>query len=177
MTLWTEAVDILRESMFAYAHATNGNLGVGILIVTMLARLATFPLMLRIAGMSARHQARVRAIQPELDAIKARFKNDPLQAALESAFGGRFLWIADISRPDRWLAVLVGVVSVAAASFMPVPEGQSRTLVALLPALVTAIVLWKMAAGVGLYWGVSSAIGGVQSFVAMRRSTLRERAV
>ena len=215
MTLWTEAVDILRESMFAYAHATNGNLGVGILIVTMLARLAMFPLMLRIAGMSARHQARVRAIQPELDAIKARFKNDPLQAALETrkvfaragipmvplagllgglapapllvalyaavrqcaAFGGRFLWIADISRPDRWLAVLVGVVSVAAASLMPVPEGQSRTLVALLPALVTAVVLWKMAAGVGLYWGVSSAIGGVQSFVAMRRSALRERAV
>jgi membrane protein insertase Oxa1/YidC/SpoIIIJ len=94
-----------------------------------------------------------------------------------AAFGGRFLWIADISRPDRWLAALVGVVSVAAASFMPVPEGQSRTLVALLPALVTAIVLWKMAAGVGLYWGVSSAIGGVQSFVAMRRFALRERVV
>ena len=208
MTVWTEAVDILRESMVAYAHATNGNFGVGILIVTVLARLAMFPLMLRIARVSARHQARVRAIQPELEAIKAKFKNDPVQAAVETrkvftreripvvplssllaglapapvllalyaavrqcaALGGRFLWMADISRPDRLLAVIVGAVSVAAASLVPVPEGQNRALMAFLPALVTTIVLWKMAAGVGLYWGVSSAIGGAQSFVATRRS-------
>ena len=206
MTMWTEAVDVLRESMVAYAHATNGNLGAGILIVTVLARLAMFPLMLRIAAAAARHQGRVRAIQPELDGIKARFKNDPVQAAAETrkvfaregipmvpltgllgglapapvllalyaavrqcaALGGRFLWIADISRPDRLLAVLVGAVGVAAASFAPVPEGQSRVLVAFVPALVTTVVLWKMAAGIGLYWGVSSAIGGVQTLVSAR---------
>jgi YidC/Oxa1 family membrane protein insertase len=214
MALWHEAVEVLRESMFAYAHATSGNLGAGILIVTVLARLAMFPLMLRIARAAARHQDRLRAIQPELDAIKARFTHDPVRAAEATrrvfaresipmvpltgvlgslapapvllalyaavrqcaAVGGRFLWIVDISRPDRLLAVLVGAVSVAAASVAPLPEGQSRTLMAFLPAIVTTIVLWKMAAGVGLYWGVSSAIGGVQAFVSARRSALREGA-
>jgi YidC/Oxa1 family membrane protein insertase len=213
MFLWTDAVDILRESMVAYAHATNGNLAAGILIVTVLARIAIFPLMIRVARASARHQDRVRAIQPELDAVKARFKNDPVHAAVETrkifvrekipmvplaavlgglapapvllalyaavrqcaAVGGRFLWIADISRPDRMLAVLVGAIGVGIASFVPVPEGQSRMLVAMLPALVTTIVLWKMAAGIGLYWGVSSAIGGVQTLIsapgAIRRGT------
>ncbi|HET6957637.1 MAG TPA: YidC/Oxa1 family membrane protein insertase, partial [Vicinamibacterales bacterium] len=85
-----------------------------------------------------------------------------------AAVGGRFLWIADISRPDRLLGVLVGAIGVGIASFVPVPEGQSRLLVAFLPALVTTVVLWKMAAGVGLYWGVSSAIGGVQTLISTR---------
>src|SRR5215471_171091 len=193
MVLWSDTIEVLRESMFAYAHATNGNLAVGILIVTALARLAMFPLMVRLARAAAHHQDRLRAVQPELDVIKARFKNDPVQAAVETrkvfaregipmiplssllgglapapvllalyaavrqcaAVGGRFLWIADISRPDRLLAVLVGAVSVTVASFAPVPEGQSRVLVAFVPALLTTVVLWKMAAGIGLYWGVS----------------------
>jgi len=211
MFLWTDAVDILRESMVAYAHATNGSLATGIVIVTVLARIAMFPLMVRIARASARHQDRVRAIQPQLDAVKARFKNDPAQAAGETrkifaregipvvplanvlgglapapvllalyaavrqcvVAGGRFFWIADISRPDHLLAGLVGAVGVAVASFAPVPEGQSRMLIALVPALVTTVVLWKMAAGIGVYWGVSSAIGGVQTLVSTRGASRR----
>ena len=212
MVLWSDTIEVLRESMFAYAHATNGNLAVGILIVTALARLAMFPLMVRVARAAARHQDRLRAVQPELDAIKARFKNDPVQAAVEtrkvftregipmiplsslfgglapapvllalyaavrqcSAVGGRFLWITDISRPDRLLAVLVGAISIIAASLAPVPAGQHRSVMMLFPVLVTTIVLWKMAAGVGLYWGVSSVVGGVQTLVVSRRSNLRQ---
>jgi YidC/Oxa1 family membrane protein insertase len=209
MALWNGAVDILRESMFAYAHATNGNLAAGILIVTVLARLALFPLMLRVARASARHQERLRAIQPQLDAVKARFKNDPVRSAEETrkvfarehipmvpignivgslapapvllalysavrqcvAAGGRFLWIADLSRPDGMLAVLVGALGVAAASLAPVPQGQSRTLTTLLPAAVTMIVLWKMAAGISLYWGASTVIGGIQSVLTPRATS------
>jgi YidC/Oxa1 family membrane protein insertase len=200
MTLWNGAVEILREAMFAYAHATSGNLATGILTVTFLARLALFPLMLRLSRSAAAHQDRVRKIQPELDAIKVRFKADPrklaeatreafaregipmvplsglagalapapvlfaLYAAVRqcAALGGRFLWIADISRPDRLLAVVVAAVGVGAASLAPVPEGQSRTLMTFLPALVTMVVLWKMSAGIGLYWGLSSAVGAAQ---------------
>ena len=207
MTLWTEAVDILREAMVAYAHATNGNLATGILTVTFLARLALFPLMLRLGHASARHQERVRAIQPELDAIKLRCKGNPQRLADETrkafaregipmfplaallgglapapvllalysavrqcaAVGGRFFWIADISRPDRLLAVVVTAVAGVAASLAPLPEGQSRTLMTFLPTLITMIVLWKMAAGVGLYWGLSSAVGAAQTMMTTRR--------
>jgi membrane protein insertase Oxa1/YidC/SpoIIIJ len=38
----------------------------------------------------------------------------------------------------------------------------------LLPALVTMVVLWKMSAGVGLYWGLSSAVGAAQSVMTRR---------
>ena len=206
MTMWHEAVEILREAMFAYAHATNGNLATGILTVTFLARLALFPLMLRLGRVSARHQERVRRIQPELDAIKLRCKGNPQRLADETrqafaregiamfplaglfgglapapvllalysavrqcaAVGGRFFWIADISRPDRVLTVVVTAVAGIAASIAPQPEGQSRTLMALLPAFVTMIVLWKMAAGVGLYWGISSLVGAAQGVMTRR---------
>ena len=207
MNMWTHAVDILREAMVAYAHATNGNLAAGILTVTFLARLALFPLMLRLSRSAAAHQDRVRKIQPELDAIKLRFKNDPQKLAEATrdafaregipmvplasvlgalapapvlialysavrqcaAFGGRFLWIADISRPDRLLAMLVAAVAVGASALAPLPEGQSRTLMTFLPAIITMIVLWKMAAGVGLYWGLSSAVGAAQTLMTNRR--------
>jgi YidC/Oxa1 family membrane protein insertase len=213
MTMWNEVVEILREAMFAYAHATSGNLAAGILTVTFLARLALFPLMLRLSRAAAAHQDRLRAIQPELDAIKARWKTNPQRLAEDTrglfaregipmlplagilgalapapvllalysavrqtaAFGGRFLWIADISRPDRLLAVVVTAVGVGAASLAPVPEGQSRTLMTFLPALVTMLVLWKMSAGVGLYWGLSSAVGAAQTAMTNSRMSTRGR--
>ena len=43
MLFWEQVVEILRESMLAYAQVCNGNLGYGILIVTFLVRLALLP--------------------------------------------------------------------------------------------------------------------------------------
>ena len=68
MILWDHVVDILRESILAYAQVCNGNLGYGILVVTFLARLA--PLGLRLAKMAQAHQQAMQKIQPELDALR-----------------------------------------------------------------------------------------------------------
>lgn len=206
MALWDQFVDVLREAIFAYAQASNGNLATGILGVTFLARLALFPLTLRLARAAAAHQDRVRRIQPELDALRVRYKGDtgrlaeetqrayaragismfplgtlvgglvqaPLLLALYSAVrqcaavGGRFLWIADISKPDRLMVVLVAALTGAGAALAPQAGGQTKTVMAVLPALLTLLFLSKMAAGVGLYWGVSSAVGVVQTALAQR---------
>jgi YidC/Oxa1 family membrane protein insertase len=77
MPLWNQIVEVLREAIFAYAQACHGNIGFGIVVVTFLARLALFPLMVRIARASAAHQAALLRIQPELDALKARMKDAP----------------------------------------------------------------------------------------------------
>ena len=53
--LWDQAVDVLRESILAYAYVFNGNLGAGILTVTFLARLALMPVTLRLARLTAAH--------------------------------------------------------------------------------------------------------------------------
>jgi YidC/Oxa1 family membrane protein insertase len=206
MILWNQVVEVLREAIFAYAQACHGNIGYGIVAVTFLVRLALFPLMLRIGRASADHQAVVAPLQPELDALNVRFKNDrgklnieiqrlfkregvsmvplggclgslaqvPVLVALYSAVrqaavvGGRFLWIENISRPDAALTAIVAALSVVAAALAPRPSTQTKVMMIVLPAIITAIALSKMAAGVGIYWGVSSLAGAVQGMVAKR---------
>ena len=203
MTVWNQVVEVLRESIFAYAQLNNGNLGVGILAVSFLARMALFPLTLRLARLAQIHQDRVRQIQPELDALRARFRNDQRRLAEETqrvftreqlslvplsgllggivqtpvllalfsavsqaaAVGGRFLWIGNIARPDVFVAFIVTALTVGSLAALPQSAGQNRTLMMWLPAIITMIALSKMAAGIGLYWGVSSAVSVVQTLI------------
>jgi len=206
MALWEQLVGILREAIFAYTLNGHGNVGTGIAVVTLLARLALLPLAIRLARAASAHQAAVQRIQPELDAIRSRFKNDPVKVAEETrrlfrregvsilpgssllgtlvqipimvalysavrqaaSAGSRFFWIADISRPDRVLTVLVTAIGAAAAALGTPPSTQHRVVTVVLPAAVTFFALSRMAAGIGIYWGVSSVVGVVQ-VLALRR--------
>ena len=80
--------------------------------------------------------------------------------------GGRFLWVSDISRPDA--VVAIGAAALSAVSMAAVPQSeaptQTRLLMFAIPMVFTAVALWQMAAGVGLYWGVSSAVGWHRGF-------------
>ncbi len=93
-----------------------------------------------------------------------------------AAAGGRFLWIRDISRPDIALAVLVAAVTAGSMAAGPQPDipAQQRQLLLIMPALFTLLALWQMAAGVGLYWGISSVVGVAQG-VIVRRALARHR--
>jgi YidC/Oxa1 family membrane protein insertase len=207
MAFWEQLVGVLREAIFAYTLTGHGNIGTGIAIVTLLARLALLPLAIRLARGAAAHQAAVRRIQPELDAIRTRFKNDPGRVAEETrrvfqregisilphssflgglvqiplmvalysavrqaaAVGSRFFWIADIARPDRVLTILVTAIGAIAAAVGAPPSSQHRLLTVALPAALTFFALSRMAAGVGIYWGVSSVVGIVQALTMRRR--------
>jgi YidC/Oxa1 family membrane protein insertase len=208
MILWHQVVDVLREAIFAYAQVCHGNIGYGIIAVTFLARLALFPLMLRVARASAAHQEAMTRLQPELAALKVRFKSDsqrlntemqrlfkregvsmvpvsgcvgnlaplPVLLALYSAVrqaalvGGRFLWIENIAFPDRVLTGIVVLLGVASAAVGMQPSTQNKTMMLVLPAIITMIALSKMAAGIGIYWGVSSFAGAIQGLIARRQA-------
>jgi YidC/Oxa1 family membrane protein insertase len=208
MAFWEQLVGILREAIFAYTLTGHGNVGTGIAIVTLLARLALLPLAIRLGRTAAAHQAAVQRIQPELDVIRARFKNDPGRVAEETrrvfqregisilpgssllgtlvqipimvalysavrqaaAVGSRFFWIADIGRPDRVLTLFVTAIGAAAAALGTPPSTQHRLITIVLPAAITFFALSRMAAGVGIYWGVSSAVGIVQTLAVRRRA-------
>jgi len=207
MAFWEQLVGVLREAIFAYTLIGHGNIGTGIAIVTLLARLALLPLAIRLARAAAAHQATVRRIQPELDAIRTRFKNDPGRVAEETqrvfqregisilprssflgglvqipimvalysavrqaaAAGSRFFWIADIGRPDRALTILVTAIGAVAATLGTTPSTQHRFVSVALPAAITFFALSRMAAGVGIYWGVSSFVGVLQALTIRRR--------
>ena len=208
MWLWNDAIEVLRESMLAYAQVCNGNLGYGILIVTVLARLALLPLGLRLAKIAQAHQRAMQKIQPELDALKRRFERNPRRLAEETrrvmaregmsplstagcigaliqipaflalygavrqvaSIGGRLLWVRDISRPDVVIGVLATLFTLAATASGSSGPAPNRTIMLVISAVVTAVALSKVAAGVGLYWGMSSLIGTVQGLVVQRQA-------
>ena len=84
MLLWNNTVDVIREAMFAYAQISNGSNACGIMAVTFLARLALFPLTLRLASLAALQQEAMRRVAPELEDVRSRFKNDPARLAQET---------------------------------------------------------------------------------------------
>jgi YidC/Oxa1 family membrane protein insertase len=99
----------------------------------------------------------------------------PVMAALSSAIrrgleaGGRFLWVEDLARPDAWLAL--GVAALAAAATVLAPGARdNRTAGVVLSAALTLFFAWKLSAGLGLYWAVSSGVGLAQSAWLRRRS-------
>lgn len=206
MMFWDQSMEILRESILAYAQVCNGNLGYGILVVTFLARLALLPQGVRFAKVAQAQQRAMQRIQPQLDALRIQHKGNPRRLAEETqrlmaregvsavsvggcvgglvqvpafialyaavrqvaVIGGRFLWIPDIAKPDVPLAMLATAFTVAATASGATGPSSNRTLILFLSGFVTAVALSKMAAGVGLYWGLSSLFGAVQGFVVQR---------
>ena len=84
MPMWDQIVDVLRESIFAYAQVFNGNLGAGILAVSFLGRLGLLPLGIHLARKARRQQQLMARLRPALDSIKAKYKSDPKRLADET---------------------------------------------------------------------------------------------
>lgn len=206
MPLWNQVIEILRESIFAYTQACNGNLGAGILAVTFLARLALLPLAIRMARAAAEQQRAMARLQPALEALRASHKGNatrlaeetsrlmaregvspfslagclgnlaqlPVVLALYSAVtqaaarGGSFLWIRTLAKPDWPLTIVAAIFTLLATATAATPPSQNRSVMLSISAVVTIAVLSKMAAGVGLYWALSSLFGAVQGWAVQR---------
>ena len=73
--------------------------------------------------------------------------------------GKRFLWISDLAKPDFLLVVIAGVLTYISAAVSPGLSAQNKILYVLFPAILTVFFLWRMAAGVSLYWTTFSIVG------------------
>jgi membrane protein insertase Oxa1/YidC/SpoIIIJ len=94
MVFWDQSVEILRESILAYAQLCNGSIGCGILLITFLARLALLPLGIRLGRAAYVQQRAMDRIRPELDALRIKHRSDP--ASLAAATG--VSWCARVFR-------------------------------------------------------------------------------
>jgi YidC/Oxa1 family membrane protein insertase len=88
--------------------------------------------------------------------------------------GGPFAWIRNISQPNVILTVVVAAIGTLGTLVGPPPSAENRTVLMLLPTIVTMLVLWKMAAGVALYWGMSNAFSVAQG-LAINAGRVRSR--
>ena len=207
--MWEFMIESLTTAILVAAQACGGNLGTGILVFTILVRLALLPVTLRLARLSAAHREAIGKLKPELDRLQARFKNRPERLRRETrllfekkgitpfpvrgclgilvqiplffalysavnrcvAAGGRFLWIGNIAKPDMILALCVSGIALVTSVLSRNPSDSSPGWLVVLPAVITFMVLIRMAAGIGLYWGASSLVGLLQA-VILRRARL-----
>lgn len=193
--------DFLASAMTQLATVFNGNMGWTILALALGVRLALFPLTLHLARRMLANQQKIKALQPQVDAIKARLASDPkamfaamsalykendarmfdrssllgalvqlpvfglLYKAITNASAGSFLWIRNLAAPDTVLTLVVLALTAVAAYYAPTTAADTAMVMMAVQILVTAFIVWKLAAGVGLYWAVSAFASVVQNFV------------
>ncbi|MEO7995903.1 MAG: YidC/Oxa1 family membrane protein insertase [Gemmatimonadaceae bacterium] len=91
-----------------------------------------------------------------------------------AARAGRFLWMADLARPDVFITGIAAAAASLAVLLAPGGPGVNNKVNAVIIGVVTVAITWRLVAGVGLYWVGSSAVGVAQSLI-LRRVTKRPR--
>lgn len=82
---------------------------------------------------------------------------------------GSFLWIPRLARPDVWLALAVAALSFAAMLLNPAMPEQAKLILQCLPVLMSFLLVWHLAAALGLYWFGSSSVNLLQVLLLRRR--------
>lgn len=97
---------------------------------------------------------------------QAAFGLGMFQLLSKAGFAGRFLWIANLAKPDAWLTALVTVLMVVGMALMPGLNSELSTLMLLaIPVAVAVIAIATMPASVGVYWATSNAFTIFQTIV------------
>jgi YidC/Oxa1 family membrane protein insertase len=86
--------------------------------------------------------------------------------------GGRFLWVKDIAAPDALLAVMCAGLTAWSAALAPTVSGSPRLPVVLVPAVLTLVFLWRMAAGLSIYTLAQGLVGLIQAALVHRRARI-----
>jgi len=87
--------------------------------------------------------------------------------------GSRFLWIANLAKPDIILTFLIGLLTLITSLVAPPLSHQTGNLALILPTIITLFFVWQISSGLGLYWAASSLVGIVQN-VILRRELRRQ---
>ena len=86
-----------------------------------------------------------------------------------------FLWIRNLASPDFGLTVLILALTGLSAYLMPSASEQMRNTLIAVQLGITLLIVWKLAAGLGLYWVSSNAVGVVQTLWLRHRRDINVR--
>lgn len=205
--MWNAFVDLLVSGMSFLSGIFGSNIGLIILFTSLIIRFALLPLTVKSACSNLNRQKKLQSIQPELNQIKVKFKNDPEQLSRRTldlykkndvnlidknglftaiiqtplfigmmsainrftSSGGAFLWINDIARPDLFLTGIAAILTLLASLIGPSISEQSKTIIIWMPVILTGIFLWKLSAGIALYWVASNLVSVFQSLIVRQQ--------
>jgi YidC/Oxa1 family membrane protein insertase len=109
--------------------------------------------------------------------LQATFGIGAFQTIRNMALSSKFLWIANIAKPDILLALLVGILTFLSMSMMPGSAEQNMTLFYMIPAIISVVVLITFPSGLGIYWAISNLVAISQQlilrFVISRESQIK----
>lgn len=204
--IWLALVAAVQTGITLLAAATGGSIGAAIVTVSVALRVALLPLTIRLVRRAEAQRAILARIQPQLERIKTRFRNEPERLAAETlalykehglqpldpasfgmiamqlplvstlygaiarglGAGRRFLWIADLAKPDFVLVAITGALTFLSA-ILGSSKDASRAAAAIGTAITIAI-MWRLSAALGLYWASSTAVSAVQAMWLRRRA-------
>jgi len=88
-----------------------------------------------------------------------------LYGSIRSALASNsaFLWIKNLASPDVWLTLVILSLTGATMYLMPSTSAHLRNAMMAIQLIVTFLIVWKLAAGLGLYWMSSSLVGLFQT--------------
>lgn len=95
------------------------------------------------------------------------------QALKSMVFSSKFMWIADIAKPDVILAFIVGVLTFISMQLMPGAVEQQNTLIFFIPAIISMFVLVSFPSALGLFWATSNIVTLMQT-LALRAIVLKQ---
>lgn len=112
---------------------------------------------------------------------QAAFGIGMFQLLTKATFASRFLWIANLAKPDAWLTTLVTALMILGMALMPGLNTELSTLAILaIPIAVAVIAVATMPASVGIYWATSNAFTVAQTILLrlmlLRHAPLRAQA-
>lgn len=79
MVLWSLLLDGIRGALFALTHIFGGSLGLGIIGLSVLVRLALLPWSLKAARRSTAFRESLKALEPRIREVRERYAKDPVK--------------------------------------------------------------------------------------------------
>jgi YidC/Oxa1 family membrane protein insertase len=74
--MWSSFIGLLRATLFVFSHVCGGNVGFGIIALSVTARLALLPFTLSAARRNAAMRVKMKRIEPRIAELKARHRRD-----------------------------------------------------------------------------------------------------
>jgi YidC/Oxa1 family membrane protein insertase len=207
--------DTLASLMAFLASLFDGSMGWAILCLALAVRLVLLPLTLRLSRRMLANQQKMKALAPQVEAIRERLKDKPQEAfaavsalykehgvqlfdrsslvgalvqlpvfgllyrtvSNASAGSGPFLWMKSLASPDAALTAFVLLLTGVAAYYFPSASADPSMLMVALQVAIMAFMLWKLSAGLGLYWAASSGVNVLQTVMLRRERAAVRRSI
>jgi YidC/Oxa1 family membrane protein insertase len=82
---WSDVIDLLRAVILGVALVCYGSVGLAVILVSLMVRLALLPLTIRLARRDREHRRRLDDLKPELERLQRKYATDPATLWRETA--------------------------------------------------------------------------------------------